>query len=137
MATCLGELDKVFECGARDYLALDRTLVRTYNKIKHGFCLIQRPDKLGTRVRLHKDWKHQVHILTGVTGAGGVKFTSIERTQPMMESLLAVIKMCAAGWKELTGLLATLEEKGISLDASPKTPNAPATPNDQRLTTNA
>ena len=115
LSASLASMDRAFQIAARNYLALDGALVTTYNKIKHGFNVIQRIDLLVPVTSIHDDWREQVHVVTGITRSGKVNFTSIERSENMLETLMGVINGCAAAWRELASFIVLLLDRGVSL----------------------
>lgn len=123
MRKALRDLQPSLEAAAHNYSALGGEIVNAYNKIKHGSAIAQRVDLISPRARLHSEWQQQVHVLTGVRKDGVVKFTSIERSAEMMESLLRVIEMCSVTWKELAAVVVRLAQLGISLEGG-ATPSA-------------
>jgi len=115
----LAELQRVFEVAAKDYLELDGKLVVTYNKIKHGFVVIHRLDKLVPGAKPPTNWEQDVNVLTGIRANGSVLYTALERSAGMLESLMAVIKMSGSTSRELASLVIYLFEHGVDLDVRP------------------
>ncbi len=111
----IAELQRCFSCAATDYLALEGALVRTYNKIKHGFVVVQRIDKV-VPPPPPKQWQQNVYVLTEIDTGGRVHYTNLERSVGMLDRLLKVIAMCADAWKELASLVIWLSEKDVLLD---------------------
>lgn len=99
----------------RNYLKKDQRYVRAYNKIKHGFLVLQRPDLLLPNVSPPTDWRSDVNILTGITPDGSVQYIALSRSQEMIEHLEGNIKACASCWKELASLMIYLHERGVPL----------------------
>lgn len=112
----LVELDKVLRTAAGNYLALDGALVRTYNSIKHGFVVIVRLDRLVPGKQPTTQWRQHVNVLTGITPNGSIRYTDLERSLGMLESLMGVIKMCSLASKELASLIIWLSEQHVALD---------------------
>jgi hypothetical protein len=112
----LRSLQQSLGAAAHDYLALSEGIIHIYNRVKHGFAIVQRVDLITPEATRHADWEQQAHVLVGVRRDGLIKYSSIERTEAMLESLLRVIDMCGAAWKELAALVIRFDELGISLD---------------------
>ncbi len=121
----LNELGRAFKLAAENYLALDGKLVNTYNKIKHGFNLIQRIDLLISADSIDAEWRDQIHVLTGIRRDGRINFTSIERSVEMLESLINATKMCGLAWKEMASLVVWLIDHEVPLSDDGANVSAP------------
>lgn len=114
----LDGLERSFEAAAATYCNEKVNIVRAYNKLKHGFIVIVRLDKLKPGENPPGDWKNDVNILTGFAANGAVKYTALERTSGSLEGFMGVVNMCADTAKELAYLLMFLWERNVSLDMS-------------------
>ena len=111
----LEESRKVLKVAARGYRRNQRMVVRAYNKIKHGFVVVQRLDALVPGQTPPTDWAENVNILTGIQPNGSVEYIDLERSAGMIENRMAVIDMCAGAWKEIACLLIYLSEREVPL----------------------
>ncbi len=112
----LAELERVLRVAAHDYLALDGAIVRTYNKIKHGFVVVQRLDMLVPRQDPPTDWQQHVNVVTGITRNGSVRYPHVERSLGMMDSLMNVIRMCSEAWRGLAAVIIFLHDRKVRLE---------------------
>lgn len=114
--TALDGLQSALETAAANYLALNGKLVLTYNKIKHGFVVVVRLDKLVPGKEPPTKWRQNVNVLTGIRPNGSVLYTDVERSPEMLERLMGVINTCGQTWKELALLMIWLWEQQVPLD---------------------
>ena len=85
------------------------------HKIKHGFVVVQRLDALIPGRTPPTDWQENVNIVTGIMPGGSVEYIDLERSPEMIQVRMAVIDMCAGGWKEIASLLIYLGEREVPL----------------------
>jgi hypothetical protein len=88
------ELEAVLKVAASNYLRESPNLVKTYNKVKHGFVVVLRMNALIPGAAPSTNWRDDVNVLSGIDQIGNISFTAIERSASHMEQLLKVIKMC-------------------------------------------
>lgn len=112
-------LERSFNAAAANYCSTEVDIVKAYNKLKHGFIVIVRLDKLMPGKAPLTDWLNDVNILTGITDADEIEYVALERSQAMADGLKNVIEMCANTAKELAYLMMFLWERQVPLDASP------------------
>lgn len=111
----LQEIGRGLKAAGRGYRRKQGMVVRAYNKIKHGFVVLQRLDALIPGQTPPTDWRQNVNILTGIRPDGSVKYIDLERSLGMIQTRMAVIDMCAKGWREIACLLIYLEEHEVPL----------------------
>ena len=93
-AKAVPSLEVVLKVAASNYLRQNPDLVKTYNKVKHGFVVVVRMDALIPGREPTTDWRNDVNVLSGIDHNGNISFTAIERYVDQMEQLMKMIKMC-------------------------------------------
>jgi hypothetical protein len=114
-AKAIANLEATLKVAAGNYLRETPNLVKTYNKIKHGFVIVVRMDVLIPGEEPATDWKNDVNVLSGIDTKGNISFTAIERSVDHMEQFVKVIKMCGDAWAELASLVIWLWEHNVPL----------------------
>ena len=108
-------LETTLRGAAGNYFALGGEVVRTYNKIKHGFPVIIRMDKMIPGKVPPTNWEQNVNVLTDITDEGSLKFTDLEMTTEMLDKLRNGIEACANAWREAAFLFVFMWERGLPL----------------------
>jgi hypothetical protein len=114
-AKAVSGLEAVLKVAAGNYLRQNPDLVKTYNKIKHGYMVVVRMDALIPGQEPATDWRNDVNVLSGIDKNGNISFTAIERSVDHLEQLMKVIKMCGDAWAELARLVIWLWEHKVPL----------------------
>lgn len=112
----LQEIRRLLTVAAKDYCLDQRMVVRAYNKIKHGFVVVQRLDALIPGQTPPTNWQQHVNILRGIRPNGSVDYVDLERSAGMVDQLMRIIDMCAGGCKGVASLLIYLSERGAPVD---------------------
>jgi hypothetical protein len=108
-------LQTTLRTAAGNYFALGGKVVKTYNKIKHGFPVIIRMDKLIPGKVPPTNWEQNVNVLTDITADGRVEFTDLERSAGMLDRLRNGIEGCANAWREAAFMVLFMWERGVPL----------------------
>jgi hypothetical protein len=111
----VANLEDVLRTAAANYLAQDGWLVKTYNKIKHGFVVLVRLDALIEGRKPPGEWQNTVNVLTGIDDLGNITYVPIERTVEQVQTMLDVVKMCGDCWAELACLVIWLWEREVPM----------------------
>lgn len=112
----LGELQRVLKPVAGIYLGADPDVVRAYNKLKHGFVVIVRLDKLRPGAAPPGDWRNAVNIVTDVTTDAALRYTALENSAKQVEYFIRSIQGVCGAARGLVDLVQFLWERGVRLD---------------------
>lgn len=112
----LASLQTNLRAAANNYFALGGAVVRTYNKIKHGFPIIVRLDKLIPGRTPPSKWQEHVNVLTDMDENGTVIYTDLERSEEMLNNTIEITKGASGAWRETASLLIFMWERGLPLD---------------------
>jgi hypothetical protein len=109
----LGSLNEQFKDAARRYLVPKPNVVKIYNKIKHGFPMLVRLDKLGPVHDLYANWQNDPQIITAVRPGPQIEVRQIELTPGMIESFKLHIAESSATARNVCALFQFLTEQGV------------------------
>lgn len=108
-------LQQALRTAARNYLALDGKVRKTYNKIKHGFLVVVRLDKLALGASPPTNWREHVNVITDVAANGDVHHIDLERSADMLEALRDQTEGCCKTWIEAASLVMFMRERALPL----------------------
>jgi hypothetical protein len=101
---------------AESYLEKQPNVIKAYHKLKHGFAVIVRLNKLIPGSTPPGDWRNDVNILTELTEAGEVRYVALRRTEAQVNYFMEAIRLNSDTARSLVYAILFLWERGVRLD---------------------
>lgn len=102
--------------GAADaYLDPNLQITRPFNKLKHGFVMTVRLDKMRPGEAPPGDWRNDVNIITDLDDRGQLHYVVVPRTEERVRHIVDSVRSNSETFRALVDLVQFFSERGVPM----------------------